>query len=304
MRIFVSIAAYRDIETQDTIRDLFDQARHPARINVGVCAQVAPDDPPGCVPRQSKHVKMRLVHAQASRGPCWARSRILTELFTDEDFVLQIDSHMRFEPGWDESLLNMWRQLNDERGIISCYPVGYTPPRTLGTKLIPILRPKEFSSQGILLLNSDVIPYAQRPKAPIPNHFVAAGFVFAPALAFRQVPYDPYLYFHGEEISLSARLFTHGWNTYAPNDVILYHNYHHNSRRPKHWEDQRHWTSQNRRSVDRVKALLSGKGLTYFGAYGLGQQRSLQAFETETGVSFSTQTIAPKKALALVSKTD
>ena len=34
-RIFVAIAAYRDPELQWTLRDLFERARHPDRIEVG-----------------------------------------------------------------------------------------------------------------------------------------------------------------------------------------------------------------------------------------------------------------------------
>ena len=39
-----------------------------------------------------------------SEGPCWARARI-QETFNNEDFYLQIDSHMQFEKNWDTYLI-------------------------------------------------------------------------------------------------------------------------------------------------------------------------------------------------------
>ena len=41
----------------------------------------------------------------------------------------------------------------------------------------------------------------------------------------REVPYDPDLYFHGEEVAMSARLWTSGFNIYAPNRLLLFHLY-------------------------------------------------------------------------------
>ncbi|CAE8664901.1 unnamed protein product, partial [Polarella glacialis] len=42
--IFVSIASYRDNQCQYTIQDLFSKAKHPERVVVGVCFQVAKED--------------------------------------------------------------------------------------------------------------------------------------------------------------------------------------------------------------------------------------------------------------------
>ncbi|MFZ4625399.1 MAG: GlcNAc-transferase family protein [Rhodoferax sp.] len=140
---------------------------------------------------------------------------------------------------------------------------------------------------------SHTLPYDQRPAQPIPNAFVGAGCLFAPAAAFDEVPYDPHLYFHGEEIILSARLWTHGWDFFAPNDVLMYHDYRHNRGRPKHWEDHTDWSQLNRRSVMRIHHLLAGvvatdpAALEDIEAYRLGHARSLQDYERLAGVDFA-----------------
>jgi len=38
-------------------------------------------------------------------------------------------------------------------------------------------------------------------------------------------PYDPGLYFHGEELSLAVRDFTHGYDLFHPTRDILWHSY-------------------------------------------------------------------------------
>ena len=39
-----------------------------------------------------------------ARGPCWARSLAMS-LYAGEDWFFQIDSHMDFDPHWDERLI-------------------------------------------------------------------------------------------------------------------------------------------------------------------------------------------------------
>lgn len=117
-RIFVSIANYRDSETAATVHDLLQQAARPERVSVGVLSQVVPGTDADCLAPDGPAVRQLQVQARASRGPCWARHRILTELRQDETHVLQIDSHMRFAPGWDERLLAMLAQCDSPRPVL------------------------------------------------------------------------------------------------------------------------------------------------------------------------------------------
>ena len=62
-------------------------------------------------------------------------------------------------------------------------------------------------------------------KKPMKGAFIAGGFFFTKSDFIKEVPYDPNLYFIGEEISLGVRAYTHGWDVYYPNKVVIYHNY-------------------------------------------------------------------------------
>lgn len=57
--------------------------------------------------------------------------------------------------------------------------------------------------------------------------FVGAGFQLSSADVLLEVPFDPKLnmMFVGEEILYSARLWTSGWDMFAPDMNLVWHHY-------------------------------------------------------------------------------
>lgn len=302
-RIFVSIASYRDTETLHTLNDLFAKAQHPERVFAGVLWQAVPgedDDCMGLPPGVPAHqVRGLQVHPRESQGACWARHRILSELRGSEEFVLQIDSHMRFVQGWDTRMLAMWTQCASPRAILSTYPVAYTPPDVLGEAAIPVLTANAFNHRGVMTFLARALAYHLRPPKPQPNPFISAGFLFAPGGAFDEVPYDPHLYFIGEEVTMAVRLWTHGWNVHSPSDLLIYHFYGRGDARPKHWTDNPLWGQLDLISFARVRHLLGmevstdPQVLAQLERFGLGTARSLAQYQRYADVNFLGQHIGP-----------
>ncbi|AFJ03450.1 Glycosyltransferase (GlcNAc) [Methylophaga frappieri] len=290
-KIFVSIASYRDPELAATVTDLFAKAAYPKRLHVQILNQIEPEDT-DCRISANPQVQVDQVAASDSLGVCWARHHIQQKLPADAAYYLQIDSHMRFAADWDVQMIAMLPACASQRPILSCYPVAYTPPDQLGKPMITRLKPKKFNHHGIVTLDSETTPYRQRPALPALSALVAGGFIFAPAQAFREVIYDPYLYFIGEEITLSARLWTQGWDSFAPNEVLIYHNYQ-PEQRPRHWDDNQRWSALNQRSIQRVHYLLSAMpptdpaALIEIAHYGLGQRRTLENYQRLINVRFA-----------------
>jgi len=69
--------------------------------------------------------------------------------------------------------------------------------------------------------------YKGNETRPAQTPFLGAGLVFAHGDFLRDVPFDPYLpwTFMGEEILLSMRAWTSGWNIYAPRKNLIIHQY-------------------------------------------------------------------------------
>lgn len=300
-RIFVAIASYRDRECQWTLKDLFEAARFPERISVGICWQFDPEADQECFsepcprPEQVQIVNVALADA---RGACWAKAKALS-LMADQEYVLLIDSHMRFAPGWDVAMLEMLQQTGNPKAFLSTYPAGYVPPneRRFNT---PRLAPVKFFER-VMSMNSVLL---EMPK-PLPSYLVAGGYLFGHREMFREVPYDPYIYFIGEEVTHAARYYTHGWDGYTPHQCVIHH-YYERKAAPRHWDDEKdRWPKINRSSYNRVRHVLGiertadADALIEVDKYGIGSQRTLAQFQAAIGVNFNAMLIDRKRQESL-----
>lgn len=222
--IFVSIAAYRDPELLPAIADCLAKARHPEQLRFGLCWQRGSDEPALPVATDPR-VRILDVDWRDSGGACWARAAAMS-LWQGEDYFLQIDSHERFAQDRDVKLTDYVLSAPGAKPLLTSYPAtyrggqeesrGHTPSRVafhyLTTEGIPVFKPVAMPPAGC-----DGRLYRAR--------FVAAGFLFTSGRFADEVPYDPELYFLGEEISLSVRAYTSGYDLFHPPEVLAWHEY-------------------------------------------------------------------------------
>lgn len=297
-RIFVNIAAYRDRDCVNTIADLFAKARRPENLFIGVCWQSLSPDDDDVDPLGAHRDRCRILRFDVSQaeGACWARHHAQT-LWRGEEYALQIDSHMRFVEYWDEKLFGMLASCPSPKPILSNYPGAFTPPDRIDSHIVSVISAAGFDADGMLKQGSMGHDPAHLPDAPQPTLFCGAGFIFGPAAWMSEVPYDPFLYFQGEEITVAVRLYTNGWDLFTPSDVLAYHDYNARPDRPRHWVDRRDWAPMNARSVQRIRHLLGMEEsrdpdvLREIGRYGLGRVRSLGDYEAASGIDFRRRTI-------------
>ena len=152
----------------------------------------------------------------------------------------------------------------------------------------------KFNNEGIASFQSQAWHVKDAPPSPIRRYMVAGGFIFARSSIIEEVPYDPHIYFLGEELTFGVRSWTHGWDIFAPNDVIMYHNY---LTRIRHWEDHQDWHVQNTIATARIKHLLGiqttslPEALFELDKYGLGKARTLEEYEKAAEISFKEQKV-------------
>lgn len=130
---------------------------------------------------------------------------------------------------------------------------------------------------------------------PIPSLFWAAGFAFSSAEVIRAVPYDKRLQFlfFGEETSMSVRLWTSGWDFFAPTEAVTYHLWKRDYR-PTFQEVEDTAALQHRQEslaiVKRqlMESLTSDETGTH---WPLGSERSVIEYAEHIGVDFASQTV-------------
>jgi hypothetical protein len=291
-RIFVAIASYRDAECPATIHDLLAQAAHPDRVRVGLVNQLIPnEDRHLAEARLPESVHAVCYHARESLGACWAKAAA-HRLWEGEEFVLNIDSHMRFAEGWDELLLHTWAASSrPDKTIVSTYPAPYSPPddRCWDTY---IMVPHVFETGGALRFAA-----LQKPlTSPTRSLYLSGNFFFSPASFLADCPYDPELYQSGEEVSMSVRAWTMGWDITCPSRVIAQH-YYFRDRASRPHDDNLSWVRLHTASEARVRLLLESnpsfrRAFVLGRRYGLGMERSVEEFEYLAGIDFKARSIA------------
>jgi len=281
MTIFVAIAAYRDADLAKTVADCVAKARWPEELHFGICWQYARGDP---APPDVGAAKLRQIDVpwQEGKGACWARDQALS-LYQGEDFLFQIDSHHRFVEHWDALLLSQIEASQETKPLLTAYAQAFDPSGILPAAGLPtMMLLNGFTKQGI-----PTFAQAARPEwrggPPQRARFLSGHFIFTLGQFVDEVPYDPDLYFIGEEISLAVRAFTHGYSLLHPSEHVMWHEYS-RTQRVMHWDD--HQAGQrDSASLSKVRQILSGD---INGRYGLGAARSLAEYETYAGIDFAS----------------
>lgn len=281
-RIFVALPVYRDPECQWTVRDLFRKAAHPERIFVGICWQHLDGDVDRhCFMLQTRpsQVRVRSYLASNVKGLGWARG-VAHSLWEGEEYVLQIDSHMRFHVGWDEALIEMLGQCPSDKPVLTTHPACYEPPDRLTCQVIRLgMGPRD--SYGLFSPSSASF----EQDTPLLHYLFAGGFQFTRSALYREVPYDPDVGFWGEEVAYSARAFTHGWDAFAPHRCLIHH-YYLREGMPRPSDDNPQAPDWEARSIDRLRHLLGvsraeDPSLTagLDSPFGFGSSRTYQEFQ-------------------------
>jgi hypothetical protein len=299
-KIFIQIASYRDPELIPTIKDCISKSKYPENLVFSVCWQNSKQDKWDTLPLHfinDKRIKIINVDYTESKGACWARNK-LQQQYDGEQYTLQLDSHHRFIQDWDEEIILMYEGLKSKgvkKPLITSYISSYDPENDpSGRVMVPwLMNFDKFIPEGAIFFLPAAIPNFEKLTEPIPGRFYSAHFAFTQGEFVKEVPHDPNLYFHGEEISIAVRAFTHGYDLFHPHKIIAWHEYTRKNR-TKQWDDDETWPIKNDNSHLRNRKLFEMDGLINdidFGVYGFGDVRTLRDYEKYAGISFSKRSV-------------
>tara|TARA_A100001515_G_C4575492_1_gene211169 strand:- start:171 stop:1421 length:1251 start_codon:yes stop_codon:yes gene_type:complete len=295
-KIFISIASYRDPELIPTIEDCIKNADNPSKLVFAIYNQYCKDDDFGDLSKYKKRKNFKIVNIpyKKSLGVCDARYKI-QKLYDNEEYYFQLDSHHRFVQGWDTKLKETLDdlKLKSDKPILSAYLPSYDPHSKNEDRLIDVWRMyiDRFMPEGPIFIFPESIKNWKR-KNPEKARFLSGHFIFTLGKFCQECPYDPKLYFHGEESSLAVRAFTHGYDLYHLHRPWVWH-YYHRDGGARHWDDVPKWDDLNLQSFRRYKALLGMDGIKkkHFPKFGLGKKRTLEDYEKYSGIRFSDRNI-------------
>ena len=302
-KIFVSIASYRDPELLPTLESLLLNAANPDDLTVCIAWQHAEEDEWDKLDQYLNDPRFRIIDIpyQQAKGVCHARS-LIQQFYTNEDFYLQLDSHHRFSKNWDvilQDYINYLRVKGHKKPILSAYLPGYFPKNDPDGRNIEVwgLNIDRFMPAGVPFLRPYHIEKWETLKEPFPTRFLSGHFIFTVGQFVKEVPYDPHLYFHGEESSLAGRAYTNGYDLFAPNKPLIWHEYTREGK-TKHWDDSQDWADRDKVSYSRFRKIFDMDDVpcspcqrNSLGAYGLGYERSLEQYEKYAGLKFKTRQI-------------
>lgn len=329
-QIFVQIASYRDPQLIPTLDSMLDNAANASALNISICWQHGDDETTEMLldagfdilefeEREALHPIIRATYKGAnfifidvpyleSQGACWARNAI-QQLYNNEKYTLQLDSHHRFVESWDTKCIDMLESLRykSAKPLLTAYIPSFDPENDPAGRVNQPWKMDfdRFIPEGAVFFIPSTIEDAAERTEPMRARFFSAHFTFADGSFAVEVQHDPEYFFHGEEISIAARAFTHGYDLYHPHIVVAWHEYTRKNR-TKVWDDHTtdsknknglklDWVERNNLCHSRNRILFGMDGEKQdqidFGKYGFGTARTLREYEEHAGISFELRAV-------------
>jgi len=301
--IFIHLPAYRDPELVPTIKDALKNAKYPKRIHFGICRQYHPDDKFDDLTEFKGDKRFNIYEClyTEAKGLPWARAVINEQLMGKQDYILQLDSHHRFAQDWDMTLIEMHNQREKQgyKPILAAYLPLYTPfndPE--GRSMEPWQQQFAcFYPHGTIFIRPSLLHGWKDMTEPPFSRFLSGHFCFARTEWAREVKHDPDIYFSGEEINLTVRSYTHGYDMFHPHKLVVWHSTMREERSGMlKWDDDAKlgvdwWNRQNiARAKIRQLFRVEDNGYDLTG-YDLGTARTIEDYETYAGVNFKTKSV-------------
>ena len=303
MNIYIQIASYRDPELINTVRDCIENADSPEDLVFGICLQrdIENGEQQDFLDSYNDDDRFRIIDVdhKKAKGVCWARHAV-QQNYKGEEYTLQLDSHHRFVKGWDTKCIEMIHQLEGdgyEKPLLTSYIPSFDPENDPQSRVqVPWkMNFDRFIPEGAIFFLPADVPDFKNLDRPVRGRFYSAHFAFTLGKFSEEVQHDPEYYFHGEEISIAVRAFTHGYDIFHPHMLVAWHEYTRKGR-PKHWDDSPNWGELNSESHLKNRKLFAMDGEdtdeeSRFGKYGFGRVRTLEEYEKYAGISFAKRAV-------------
>jgi len=125
--IFVAFPTMHDSEATDTIKDIFENAEYPERVNLSVYNLYINESNNNELMMLKIKYGFKLYYQYITNsnyldviGMTKGRA-VANSAYTNEDYILQIDSHTKFAKNWDTKLINLYEKIELDKPIMTAF---------------------------------------------------------------------------------------------------------------------------------------------------------------------------------------
>lgn len=252
--IFIGIPSVKDSELIPTVLNAINYSENKDRVFIGIAyatefSNKKLNDSLYNSLRKIENISINFVNLNKYYGAGWGRINV-SNLYNNQDYYLQIDSHTMFDKNWDTKLIKIFQDAKKrvkDKIVISGYPSPYSyninGQRKLSRGSMKLTCPKYidgtisdrfniYKDYTNMLPNwDDFFPeeiWNNDKEIFFPSPKVSGGFTFGGkefGMNYRKYyPYAPL--FYDEEIIQSVELINDGYNIICPSiDIPISHLY-------------------------------------------------------------------------------
>jgi hypothetical protein len=229
--IFISIACLDDREIEYTVNSIFNNAKNPQKVFVGIGLAANKKESLNLVKKiTKKYLNVKYSYVKQKRNGVETlgvgKGRMRAQmLYDNQDYFMQVDAHSHFEKNWDEKVLNLFKlavnEVGDDRVILTCIPPRfYYNKQNEPIRSEPETRYPRFVSGffvGVVPMWQSVNSLDLSKKEIIPSPKANSAFMFGNSKFAKNTGIVPSSIFYDEEILYSINLIDMGFALAFPN---------------------------------------------------------------------------------------
>ena len=304
-QIFIAFPAFNEEDIHLTITTALGKAKYPENVHFGIFLHY----PKGDFPDLSIYPNVKEVRSINPIGLGTGLSRkIATSLYEDEEYYLQIDAHTIFKTNWDQILIKNYKELKKlfYRPIITGLVPTWSKDEN-GNILNHFGRQEEVDIPVFSMdFQRDYESIARNIGLPTPtlvevdyknfyheHYLIAANFLFTDAKYLENMPFDPKVKYHEENIT-AMRAWTKGYRFFSIKEDTMWTRQMFNKIMPQDsWRDMinvqdKNGVTFNDLAVEgllRNKDILTGK---VTGKWGAPSQQDLKEYEKVAQIDYTS----------------
>jgi hypothetical protein len=264
--------AYREKNLASSVRSCYENADSPDDLYFSIVAEQPYEwlhDSLDFIP--SNQITYRKYDMSEYRGVLWSRNKT-TEVDYEYDYILYTCGHNLFVSGWDSLVLKEYKKATEKSDKVLITIAGPNFHYDTDDSVIQDAQVNEYRPS----IDASYVPGHGFPlQVEVPNTedlledtYIQFSWVFAPKEYVQEVPLDPDMNYHGEEIYVTIQSWCRGWKFFTTSKIFYYHDTNkeypgeQHSRMATHrpWSDinkDAFW-EQSDRSMVKLNQLLSG----------------------------------------------